>query len=352
VRIDLDATDIVGSVVVGNATATGGFVRLVETHGSGGTTPIIVSRSGAGGLTSEMVVGGASEFVSLVDENGRYAIDGVPPKSYRAYYVSGSSNSLSLDLVVPDVEQWNKDLVFSGGAIFGTVFDDQMRGVPDAEVRIVGTQSGTSSHANGSFEISGLSQGSYSISAANADAVSEDQVVEIRDSDSRVHADLILKQRTSTVNVVVQHPLQGPVQGAFVFLDGGSIIATGSTDSAGMVEITIPPGTGDVFCVAAWAGGLWAASTCTSGEQCVLGLPQLAGSIVIPSSENTCYPAVIHEDGLDLVNLLRILGVYLQTGPEGDLVIQGLPAARYTVSVCNASDSVVVREGGLVIFEP
>ena len=355
VPCDARRAEVHGLVTVGGERAGAGLLTwlppAIEAPGT-----ITTIRSG-GGLRQQHVFGGGRPQVDVpVEPDGTFATDRLTAGRWRVLWQpEGGSLSEPLDVEVPRTERYQVALDYPGAVVRGLVTDREGRPAAGARVRALGRSALAIAGAGGRFTLAGLEPGRHRLEARLDEAVSRPVEVEVAPGPEPEPVVLVLGPDDPVrLHVAVLDAAGSPVPGALVFLEEegrAPRLLTAGADGRAVAPIEEPHPAR--LRAAALAGGRWALGAWTGWERAAEGLTLAvapSGSLAIESSR-AGVPRVLSEQGWDVSWLLTRVGARPEVAPGLPLVLDGLPAGRYTIALDGVERRVAVPAGGRVAVE-
>lgn len=351
----LTAPRLHGTVKIGGAPASSGTLMWIPPGGED-LASWINTRVSEGGLKRYDVVGAGRPQVDVpVQADGSFATDEVTPGRWGVAWIpaSGGSASAPRELVIPPVEELETVLDFPGLAISGVVLDEEGRPAEGATVRELARGGTAFSGAGGAFWLVGVelgSDGRLSLQAGLEGLLS--QVSEVTIEPGRAPEPVVLtlgRGRLPRLEVAVLTAEGQPAAGAFVFLEEEGLgLRIVSTDGSGRAAATFTGQLPKRVRAAVTSGAGWAFGDWTPWEEARRGLVlalNSGGGLELASRTASGSPRILSPAGWDVSRLLRIMSAPPHVAPDAPLLLSGLPAGSYTVSLNGASTAVSVREG-------
>ena len=350
---------VTGTVVVGDsAGGAGTTVWRGREQSDRGFPEGIMTVATASGLRRQSTFSTRRmDVVVPVARDGRFDTLEVSSGAWRvAWYPESGGAGASVDVDVPEVEEFETVLRFPAIEVAGIVVDENGEPLPDARVRELLSGNLAIADASGEFRLTGLAPGPAELQAHYGMLQSEVLSLTI-EADRSVEPPILVVREDpeGTLRVEVLDEGGRPASSAFVFLQSGSgVDQIASADVSGIAEFRLPDPVPSQVRAAAFAGGSWILGTMRDTARLggVLRLTgQPVGSIVVVSAESPGSPAVTSTEGWDLSWLLTRLGMRPMVGPSSDLRLGGIPEGTYTVTLRSATTVVSVREGREVVAE-
>jgi hypothetical protein len=327
----------------------------------------------AGGLTGWVRVTGSDAspegvrvslagtlYTTSVGSNGLFLLEKIVPGDYTVEFTRGGSASVSVPARVlpgqitrlPDTIEMSAtttaapttSLSILGTLMFLTTSGETAQPVPGATVQIVQTRQQAEVHGDGSFELTNLTPGAYTLTAT-APGFALNNTVEIRISTESQTAVLVMREKTTEEPEGDPGDITGIVElrGATPKTKAGVQVAlagtshSGVTDANGEFTLTdVPQGTGTLVCTLAGYKTLE-----TANVEIVAGQVTDIGTLTM--EPDTEAPKVLSSDPGD-----GATGIVIRPTVPIRLVLSKkmrLETVREALSVEPACDFTVTRRG-------
>ena len=248
-------------------------------------------------------------------------------------------------------------LQFPGFSAQGIVLDRDRKPVEGAQVNDVGGGGFATTHADGTFTLSGPDAGVWRIRAryrGDSSAV----VTKTIDADHDApYIELVLGAAENVLRVAVTRDAH-PAGGALVFMESSEGYLNLSTaDVTGTASFRINDPAPQRVRIAANVAGAWTLGDWVPADDAMKNGVSLAigatGTIVVRSKATAGTVTVVRADGWRIDRLLQWLGAFLSVSAGSDVAVAGLPPGTYTITVGDQQRTVSVEEGGSVeaVFE-
>jgi hypothetical protein len=353
-EIDVDcrrpALQVSGAVRVGAVPAGPGLLTWMP------PAPALPSRIDTtispGGLRQQQVFGAGRPPAEVpVAADGTFFTEDLSPGPWQVRWSPDEGSfSGSLEVVIPAVERYQTVLTFPGLAVRGRVVHEKTgEPVEGARVRDLATGTLAFSTADGSFTLAGLPPGRIALQARFEEESSAVVEVDLTPENPPDEVVLSLGARPAAeVEVQVLSADGAPVGGAFVFLEEagkGVRILTAAAD--GRASVTVEPPVPERLRAAATTGSAWAFGNWAAWQTGRNVLPlsfEPGGSLTVTSQRKEGPPRILTPGGWDLSWLLTLLGNRPVVAPGRPVVMTGLPAGSYRVSLEQSEEPARVRE--------
>ena len=209
-----------------------------------------------------------------------------------------------------------------------------------ARVRELGSGAFSLSNPDGTFRLDGLGAGEVRIQAQDADRYSEALPVRLEPDRPPDPVRLVVSALHQGRIPVQVWDRGSPAAGAFVFLqtDASADLRLASTGGGGATEMVVPAPYPSRLRVAVRHEGRWAFGEWTEWRRARDGIEveiPPPGEILIAGEPTQEALSVLRADGWDLGRLLTRLGSPPRISPGVPLLLAGLPAGRYVLSLAN-----------------
>lgn len=349
-----------GRVLLGRTPASGG--RLLWTPPSVGGSVFIRRRTSPLGVVRSQVFGNGRPDVEIgLEDGGAFTTDRLRPGRWEVawYGQAGSGTAPETVVVPPDRERFEVLLEFPEYRLEGRVVDNQGEPVHGARVHERETTTTVPTGSDGSFEVSGLGPGQYSLRATHREQASPWSRVEIPTHGKAEPVELLLKEPGAgdRLELRISTADDAPAAGAFVFVETdlpgqrlltadpqGHLSFEGGVDAPRAIRLA-------VFHAGNWLLGEWRDWQEAAGESWTLELPEGGRLEVRPKEESHVELSLLSAENWDLAWLLRRLGYQVTATAEAPLEVTGLPAGVYQLRGRHGSQSITIRRNRTTVIE-
>ena len=231
--------------VTSNATTTVSFALVPQAGSLSGTVRNAVTSATMNGVTINLLSGGTTVATTTTAGGGLYSITGIIPGNYtvQAIYATFQTQTASVTISSNVVTTQNLSLQPDPGSIAGTI-KDALTTSPISGATVQALQGATvvattTTAANGTYTLSGLVPGSYTVQASMLHYQTASTSASVT-SDSTVTANLSLQPNAGTLSGVVTDSSSGsPLANVTVAVTkGGSPVASTTTAANGTYSIS------------------------------------------------------------------------------------------------------------------
>jgi len=317
------------------------------------TDSLILTHQSDLGLSRQEVFGAGRPQVGVaVEADGSFTTDDLTPGTWRVLWRSeGQPQSKQKDVVVPRADEVRLNVEFEGASLRGQVRDESGRAVSSARVVDMVTGSAAKTAEDGSFELVGLDAPRLSLRAFDDEGGRSSKAVEVR-MDPGLADQVIELVLTSSGRFKIRLTSAGvPVPQGIVFVEAATLgMRLLTTDEQGEVE-------GDSrsavafraagFAEGRWVFGSWVPSKQLAEDGYPLDVPPASevGGVRVQSATARGVLNIEGPAGWHLTPLLSQMGQRFVLSPQGGVVVSGLPAGSYVLSLGQDARSVRVSAG-------
>jgi hypothetical protein len=347
------ATTVRGVVLAGGQPAGAGWLNWAPAKAR---SPGVIMRGGGGLLRrAKAHWGGRPDVGVKVAADGSFISDRLRPGTWKVRWHPGSGTASSpLDVELPAGEVREVRLEFPGRRVVGIVIDRGERPVAGARVSDLEGGAVSISKSDGSFELSIAEERPLRLQARKDERSSEVLLLAPASEIEPKQIRLVIEEREDEIPILVAQANGDSIPGAFVFLqEEGKGIRLLTTSLDGRVAAKIHPPRSRRFRAAAFAAGIWALGEWQDRPAALEGInvvfeqssPEEAGTLRMEAAEPSSRPRVVAATGWDLTLLLARLGRRLETVGDDVLLLRGLPAGAYEVSLGSRFQRLTIGAG-------
>jgi Carboxypeptidase regulatory-like domain len=248
-------------------------------------------------------------------------------------------------------------LQYPGYIVQGIVLDRDRKPVEGAQVNDLGGHGFATTHADGTFTLSGPDAGVWKLKARYRGDTSAVATRTVDADHDAPYVELVLDAAKSEIRAVVTRDRQ-PAGGAIVFLEpseGGLELVT--ADVTGTAVFSVREPAPQRVRVAANVAGTWTFSDWMPADDAVKSGVSLAtgatGTILVRSKAASGALTIASSDGWRVDRLLQWLGTFPSLSAGSDLTVSGVPPGTYTITVGGQQHTASVADGKTVetVFE-
>jgi hypothetical protein len=248
-------------------------------------------------------------------------------------------------------------LQYSGFSVQGIVLDRDRKPVEGAQVSDLGGHGFATTHADGTFTLSGPDAGVWKLRARYHGDTSAVATRTVDADHDAPYIELVLGAAENALRVAVSRDAH-PAGGALVFMESAEgHLYLSTADASGTASFRIEDPVPQRVRIAANVAGAWTLGDWMPADEAMKKGISLAigatGEIVVRSKAPTGTVMITRSDGWRIDRLLQWLGSFLSLSANSDVSVTGLPPGTYTIAVADQQRSVSVAEGKSVetLFE-
>jgi len=348
---------VTGTVLIGGRPSGPGALLWLP-YDSGSVPSVVLNFQTRSGLHQQQAFGvGRPDVRVEVDATGWFATDKLRPGSWNVAWLPTRGRSLAdpqrVDL--PAADSYELGIVFSKLAVSGVVLNRDAQPVENARVRDLTSGAESFTGPDGRFVLSGLAPGPHQLFARSLSETSDIVDITVEPQDDPEDVQLVIEERRDRLEIQVLDSDGVPVSQAFTFLESErQSLQILTTDRDGRSSIQLLPLypkrlRAAVLHDGRWSLGEWRDLEGLSGSW-TLFMTEGVGIVRIVS-EKPGSPDILSATGWNVSRMFGWAGLRLTVSPDQPLVIRGLPAGPYSISLGETVSHFVVDVGDLTEIE-